>query len=44
MDVSSSTRKVSTSGIITNSNKPTTTSLSNAPRSIIVRKSSNGFG
>ena len=42
MDISSSTRKVSSSGIITNAIKPTT--ISNAPRSIIVRKSSNGFG
>ncbi len=42
MDISSSTRKVSSSGIITNSIKPET--ISNAPRSIIVRKSSNGFG
>ncbi|CAF1256454.1 unnamed protein product [Adineta steineri] len=42
MDISSSTRKVPTSGIITNSIKPI--SNSNAPRSIIVRKSSNGFG
>ncbi|CAF1045004.1 unnamed protein product [Rotaria sp. Silwood1] len=42
MDTSSSTRKVSSSGIITNTIKPTT--ISNAPRSIIVRKSSNGFG
>jgi hypothetical protein len=42
MDISTATRKVSSSGIITNSIKPTT--ISNAPRSIIVRKSSNGFG
>ena len=38
----SSTRKVSSTGIITNPAKPAT--ISNAPRSIIVRKSSNGFG
>lgn len=45
MDASSSGRKIPPSGIITHLNKsqPTTT-MSNAPRSIIVRKSSNGFG
>lgn len=43
MDIPSSTRKVSSSGIIaTSTNKPAM--ISNAPRSIIVRKSSNGFG
>ncbi len=42
MDISSPTPKISSSGIITNSIKPLT--ISNAPRSIIVRKSSNGFG
>lgn len=43
MDISSSsTRKISSSGIITNTVKPST--VANAPRSIIVRKSSNGFG
>ena len=43
MDISSSsTRKISSSGIITITIKPPT--VSNAPRSIIVGKSSNGFG
>ncbi len=42
MDISSSTRKISPSGIITNAIKPST--IVSAPRSIIVRKSSNGFG
>ena len=42
MDESTTTRKFSSSGIITNSIKPST--ISNAPRSILVRKSSNGFG
>jgi hypothetical protein len=42
MEESSSTRKFSSSGIITNAVKPVT--ISNAPRSILVRKSNNGFG
>ena len=42
MDEPSSTRKIPSSGIISNPIKPST--IANAPRSIIVRKSSNGFG
>ena len=42
MDISSSTRKIAPTGIITNSIKPA--AMASAPRSIIVRKSSNGFG
>ena len=42
MDISSSTRKFSSSGIIITAVQEQT--ISNAPRSIIVKKSSNGFG
>ena len=42
MDISSATRKVPSTGIIANSMK--STAISSAPRSIIVKKTNNGFG